>query len=172
MKQLDSRPIQRGEPSEEALGGRPMKPVEESILIRRPIDEVFDHLDVLAHHEAFNDHYLVDWELRGPATGVGAAVRMRAKAPGRSEWVELTVIEAERPVRSVEETVGAGGRRRTRGTYTLAERDPATTEVTFTLAPIETPRVERLLWPLSRAWLRRQIRRALERLREQLERPR
>jgi Polyketide cyclase / dehydrase and lipid transport len=149
-----------------------MKPVEESILIRRPIDEVFDHLDVLANHEAFNDHYLLDWELRGPATGVGAAVRMRAKAPGRSEWVELTVIEAERPVRNVEETVGAGGRRRTRGTYTLAEHDANTTVVTFTLAPVQTPGFERLLWPLSRAWLRRQIRRALERLREQLERPR
>jgi len=147
-----------------------MKPIEESIVIRRPIGDVFDHLDVLANHEVFNDHYLVDWELRGPASGVGAGVRMRAKAPGRSEWVELTVVEAERPVRSVEETVGAGGRRRTRGTYTLAERDPATTDVHFTLTPIEAPPMERLLWPVSRAWLRGQIRKALDRLREQLER--
>jgi len=146
-----------------------MKPIEESTVIRRPIEDVFDHLDVLANHQSFNDHYLVDWELRGPATGVGAAVRMRAKAPGRSEWVELTVIEAERPVRSVEETVGAGGRRRTRGTYTLAERDGGTTEVRFNLTPVQTPRLERLLWPLSRAWLRGQIRRALDRLRGRLE---
>jgi Polyketide cyclase / dehydrase and lipid transport len=149
-----------------------MKPIEESTVIRRPIEDVFDHIDVLANHESFNDHYLVDWELWGPATGVGATVRMRAKAPGRSEWVQLSVIEAERPVRSVEETVGAGGRRRTRGTYTLAERDPGTTEVRFTLTPVETPALERLLWPLSPTWLRGQIRQALDRLRDQLERSR
>jgi hypothetical protein len=76
-----------------------MKPIEESTVIRRPIEDVFDHIDVLANHESVNDHYLVDWELWGPATGVGATVRMRAKAPGRSEWVQLSVIEAERPQR-------------------------------------------------------------------------
>ena len=93
-----------------------MKPVEVSTVIRRPIAEVYAHLDVLANHEAFTDHFLVDWELDGPASGVGASVRMRVRAPGRTEEVELTVIDAEPPVRSVEETVGAGGRRRTRGT--------------------------------------------------------
>ena len=149
-----------------------MKPIEESTVIRRSIEDVFDYLDVLANHESFNDHYLVDWELRGPATGVGAAVHMRAKAPGGSECVELTVVEAERPVRSVEETVGVGGRRRTRGTYTLAARDAETTDVRFTLTPVETPPLERLLWPLSQAWLGRQLRRALERLRDQLEQKR
>jgi hypothetical protein len=74
-------------------------------------------------------------------------------------------------VRTVEETVGAGGRRRTRGTYTLAEVDPDHTEVRFAIDPLEVPRSERPLWPLSRAWLRRQNARALERLREQLEAP-
>jgi hypothetical protein len=93
-----------------------MKPVEVSTVINRPIAEVYEHLDVLANHEAFTDHFLVDWRLHGPASGVGAAVKMRVRAPGRTEEVELTVIEAQRPVRTVEETVGAGGRRRTRGT--------------------------------------------------------
>jgi hypothetical protein len=146
-----------------------MKPVEVSTVIRRPIAEVFAHLDVLANHEAFTDHFLVDWVLSGPASGVGASVAVTVRAPGRSEDVELTVIEAEPPVRTVEETVGADGRRRTRGTYTLEELDADRTEVRFEIDPIEIPRSERPLWPLSRAWLRRQNARALERLREQLE---
>jgi hypothetical protein len=146
-----------------------MKSVEVSTVIRRPIAEVYAHLDVLANHEAFTDHFLVDWRLEGPASGVGASVTMRVRAPGRSEEVELTVIEAEPPVRTVEETVGAGGRRRTRGTYTLAAIDADRTEVRFEIEPLEVPRSERPLWPLSRAWLRRQNARSLERLREQLE---
>ena len=148
-----------------------MKSVEVSTVIRRPIAEVYAHLDVLANHEAFTDHFLVDWELHGPASGVGAAVTMRVRAPGRSEEVDLTVIEAEPPVSTVEETIGAGGRRRTRGTYTLRELDPDRTEVRFEIEPLEVPRSERPLWPLSRAWLRRQNARSLERLREQLEAP-
>ena len=146
-----------------------MKSVEVSTVIRRPIAEVYAHLDVLANHEAFTDHFLVDWRLEGPASGVGASVTMRVRAPGRSEEVELTVIEAEPPVRTVEETVGAGGRRRTRGTYTLEAIDADRTEVRFEIEPLEVPRSERPLWPLSRAWLRRPNARSLERLREQLE---
>jgi len=146
-----------------------MKPVEVSTVIRRPIAEVYAHLDVLANHEAFTDHFLVDWHLEGPASGVGASVTMTVRAPGRSEEVELTVIDAEPPVRTVEETVGAGGRRRTRGTYTLEAIDADRTEVRFAIEPLEVPRSERPLWPLSRAWLRRQNARSLERLREQLE---
>jgi hypothetical protein len=78
-------------------------------------------------------------------------------------------VEAEPPVRSVEETVGAGGRRRTRGTYLVEPLDPATTMVRVSVAPIELPRSERPLLPVSRAWLRRQNAPAMERLREQLE---
>jgi hypothetical protein len=42
-----------------------MKSVEVSTVIRRPIAEVYAHLDVLANHEAFTDHFLVDWRLEG-----------------------------------------------------------------------------------------------------------
>jgi hypothetical protein len=146
-----------------------MKPVEVSTVIQRPIAEVFAHLDVLANHEAFTDHFLVDWQLRGPESGVGAGGVMRVRAPGRNEEVELTVIEVEPPLRTVEETIGADGRRRTRGTYTLQALDADRTEVRFEIDPVEIPRSERPLWPLSRAWLRRQNARALERLRAQLE---
>jgi hypothetical protein len=94
---------------------------------------------------------------------------MQVRAPGRTEEVELTVIEAEPPFRSVEETIGADGRRRTRGTYELTALDADRTEVRFRIDPIEVPRSERPLWPLSRAWLRRQNTKAMQRLREQLE---
>jgi Polyketide cyclase / dehydrase and lipid transport len=146
-----------------------MKPVEVSIVIHRPIAEVFAYLDVLANHEAFTDHFLVDWELRGPAAGVGAGVTMTVRAPGRTEEVELTVIEAEPPLRTVEETIGADGKRRTRGTYELQALDADRTEVRFRIDALEVPLSERPLWPLSRAWLRRQNAKALERLRAQLE---
>src|ERR671919_353848 len=95
-----------------------MKPVEVSTVIRRPIAEVYAHL------------------------GVVASVTMTVRAPGRSEEVELTVIDAEPPVRTVEETVGAGGRRRTRGTYTLEAVDADRTEVRFRIEPLEVPRSE------------------------------
>ena len=69
---------------------------------RRLAEEVFDHLDVLANHEAFTDHFLVDWETSGPREGVGAKARMRVKKPGPEDWLEMEVIESERPRRNVE----------------------------------------------------------------------
>jgi carbon monoxide dehydrogenase subunit G len=146
-----------------------MKPVAVSITVDRPREEVYAHLDVLANHEAFTDHILRDWELSGPATGVGARVKMTVKAPGRSERVELTVIEAQEPSTIVERTVGAGGKRVTRGTYRLAEAGPGRTRVEFEIAGEAIPPAERLLNPLTRAWLRKQNARAMERLKAQLE---
>lgn len=146
-----------------------MKPVTVSVTVDRPRQEVFDHLNVLANHEAFCDHFLVDWQLSGPPAGVGGKVRLRALAPGRSEWVELTVVAAQEPSRTVEETLGAGGRRLSRGTFTLTEAGPGATEVTFEFLLVRSPLYERPLAPLVRPWLVKQNARALERLKQQLE---
>lgn len=146
-----------------------MKPVAVTTTVERPIAEVYAYLDVLANHEAFTDHFIVDWKLDGPPRGVGAILRAKVKAPGRTEVIELTVLEAQAPTRSVEETVGAGGKRRTRGTYELTALSDTRTEVRFTIEPIAVPASERPLWPLSRVWLRRQNARAMERLRALLE---
>ena len=55
-----------------------------------------------------------------PRTGVGARARMRAPLPGPKDWLDARgARRARRRVRTVEETAGAHGRRRTRGTYTL-----------------------------------------------------
>jgi hypothetical protein len=145
-----------------------MKPIEVSTRTDRPREEVFAFLDVLANHEPFTDHMLVDWSFDGPAAGVGARARVRANLPGPKDWVEMEVKEAEPPRRSVEESVGANGTRRTRGTYVLEEEPGGGTLISFTLEFLEIPRRERLVMPLLRAWLKRGNARAMERLREAL----
>jgi hypothetical protein len=140
-------------------------------VIRRPRAVVFDHLDDLARHEAFTDHFLVDWSLtRDDSTGVGAGARMRAKGGGRHPWLTITVVESVRPERTVEEGRGGkGGRRRTRGIYTLAEEPGGATRVCFTNEFAPAGLLERLQAPLARVYLRRQNARALSRLKEILE---
>jgi hypothetical protein len=147
-----------------------MQPVSVSVVVDRPQDEVFDFLDVLANHEAFTDHFLKDWELSGPPAGVGAKAKLRAVAMGRSELVDLEVIDAERPSGITERTVAAGGKRVTRGTYRLAAAGEGSTRVEFELAFEQLPTAERLLAPLVRSWIRKANGRAMERLRELLQR--
>lgn len=143
-----------------------------SSVIRRPRDAVFDHLDDLAHHQAFTDHFLTDWSLTSErSVGVGAAARMRAKAAGRHPWLEITVVESVRPDRTIEH--GRGGknlRRRTTGVYELTDAPGGATQVSFTNAFEPAGPLERLQAPIARAYLRKQNTRAMERLKEILER--
>jgi Polyketide cyclase / dehydrase and lipid transport len=142
-----------------------MKPITVSIVVDRPREEVFAHLDRLANHEAFTDHFLQDWTLSGPPAGIGAKARLRA----RNDWMDLEVIASQPPARTVERTVGAGGKRVTRGTYTLSEQPGGRTLVEFELAYEQVPASERMAAPLIRAMLRRANERAMQRLREVLE---
>ncbi len=145
-----------------------MKPVTVSVIVDRPLDEVYAYLDVLENHQRFTDHFLLDWTLSGPPAGVGARARMRAKAGGSSDWIELEVIDAEAPRKIVERSVGARGRRLTRGTYTLSEAGPGRTLVQFELAYERAPASERLAGPLVRSLMRRANERAMTRLGEAL----
>jgi len=145
-----------------------MKPVRTTIDIGRPVEDVYDYLDVMANHEPFTNHMLRDWEYSGPPRGVGSKARVRAGAAGRSEVVEIEVIDAQAPTRIVERNVGAGGRRRATGTYMLEPLDAGRTRVTFEYAWEAAPLSERLAAPAARALLRRLNGRALERLAEQL----
>ena len=124
---------------------------------------------MLGNHEPFTNHMLVDWTLSGPREGLGARARMRANLPGPKDWVDMEVIESRRPERIAERAIGAQGRRRTRGTYTLAETADGGTHVTFELAYELMPARERLLSPLLRAWLRRGNQKAMDRLRATLD---
>jgi hypothetical protein len=144
-----------------------MKPVRVSIDVPQAREDVYDFLDVLANHELFTDHMLRDWRCEGPARGGGAHPKITAVAAGRTDPLDMEVIEAERPTRNMERNVGASGRVMT-GTYTLAELPGGGTRITFESAWLRVPRSEALAAPLVRAMVRRGNQRALERLAGQL----
>lgn len=139
-----------------------------SISVPQPRAAVYDFLDVMANHEQFTDHMLRDWRLSGPASGIGSKARVKAVVAGHEETVDIEVIEAERPVRTRERNVGAGGKRIGTGTYTLADLPGGGTRVTFTYAWEQAPWNERLAAPLVRGMARRGNERSLQRLAEQL----
>ncbi len=142
-----------------------MKPITVTTTIPRPREEVFDFLDVLGNHEPFTNHMLVDWTLSGPDRGAGARARLRANVPGPKDWADMEVLESRPPERIVENAIGAQGRRRTRGTYTLSDTADGGTHVAFELAYELMPARERLISPLLRAWLQRGNQKAMDRLR-------
>jgi len=141
-----------------------MKPVTVSTTVPQPREQVYDYLDVLGNHEEFTDHFLRDWELSGPAAGVGAKARMRVAMPGPEDWIDMEVVEAERPRTNVEESTSAGGKRHTRGTYVLDDLPEGGTKITFTIEWLQAPLPERLGAPVTRAVMRRANGKAMERL--------
>jgi hypothetical protein len=145
-----------------------MKPVSVSIEVPQSPERVYDYIDMLGNHERFTDHFLLDWEVSGPSRGVGARARMRVKAPGPDDWLEMEVIESEPPRTTTEESVSARGKRRTRGTYVLEELPHGGTRISFGLAWLEAPLRERLSAPLTRAVVRRANARSLQRLAQTL----
>jgi Polyketide cyclase / dehydrase and lipid transport len=145
-----------------------VKSVTVSTSVSQPIQVVYDHLIVLANHAAFLDHFLVDWSFSGPASGAGAKAQARANAVGSQDWTDFEIVAAEEPRLIVEEGVGAGGKRRTRGNYRLEEAGDTETRVSFEFEWIEASRAERLCPPLTRAFIRRSTAKGLRRLASQL----
>jgi Polyketide cyclase / dehydrase and lipid transport len=145
-----------------------VKPVTVSITVARPAAEVYEFLAVLANHESFLDHFLVDWSFSGPRGGVGAKGRARTDAPASQDWTEFEIVDARAPELLVEEGVGAGGKRRTRGTYRLEELPGGKTRVSFELEWLQASRAESLVPPLTRAFIRRPNAKAMRRLAGQL----
>jgi hypothetical protein len=146
-----------------------MKPVRVSVEVPNQRPEVYDFLDVLGNHEQFTDHFMVDWELSGPKRGVGAKANVKVKATREKDSTEIEVVEADAGRRIVEEgTGGSRGRRRTRGTYALADLPGDGTCIDFTLEFLSLPTREKLMGPLQRAYLRRVNGKALRRLAERL----
>ena len=145
-----------------------MEPVRVSVDVPNHREEVFDFLDVMANHEPFTNHMLVDWEYAGPARGIGARARVRVRAAGRIDVVDIEVVSAEPPARIVERNVGANGRRHGSGTYTLEELAGGGTRIVFEYAWHQAPLGERLVAPLTRAVMRRGNERSMRRLAEQL----
>jgi Polyketide cyclase / dehydrase and lipid transport len=146
-----------------------MDPVAVSVTVAKPREEVFDHLDLLANHAPFMDHMFKKWTFSGPPRGVGAKGQATVSAPGSSEVAEFEVVESERPARIVEQGVSAKGNRRTSGTYSLEQLPDGGTKINFELDWTAVPRSERILPPLSRAFMRRALGKAMRRLGKELE---
>lgn len=145
-----------------------MKPVTVSVEVPQSPEEVFDYLAVLANHEAFLDHFLIDWKFSGPPRGLGAKAEAKASAPMSQDWTDFEIVEIEEPSRIVEEGVGLKGKRRTRGTYRLRGLPGGGTKIFFELEWLESAKAERLIPPMTRAFIRRPNAKAMRRLARQL----
>ncbi|HET6830233.1 MAG TPA: hypothetical protein VFH44_02685, partial [Solirubrobacterales bacterium] len=70
------------------------KPESVSIVIAVPPEDVFARIADLSRHEAFTDHFLIDWREAGPDH-----VNVRAKLPGPEDRADIDVIERDPPNR-------------------------------------------------------------------------
>jgi hypothetical protein len=144
------------------------QPVTVSVEVPQSPESVFEFLDLMANHEPFNDHLMHDWELSGPARGVGAKARVHTRALGIRDIVDIEVTDAEFPTRIVERNVAAKARRTGQGTYTLTALPGGGTRISFEYRWIVAPLIDRLTAPLVRAFIRRNNTVAMRRLAEQL----
>jgi hypothetical protein len=146
-----------------------MEPVTVSVDVKRPRQEVFDYIDFFRNHENWMDHLFKDWRFEGPPRGVGAIAKARVDAPASREQVEFKVVGSTAPSGTVEEGESAHGKRRTRGTYRLSDLSGGGTRIEYELQWLKTPKSERILPPLSRAFMRRANAKGMRRLAAQLE---
>ncbi|NYI04639.1 SRPBCC family protein [Allostreptomyces psammosilenae] len=147
-----------------------MKPVTVSVDVPQTPEQVYDFLDVMAHHERFTDHYLTDWRYGGPGRGVGSRATVTAALGGTKTDVTIEVVEAEAPRRIVERNVSASGRRLAHGVYDIGPLPRGGSRVWFTYAWVRAPLGDRLLAPVVRAAMRRANRTVMRRLAAELAR--
>lgn len=147
-----------------------MKPVSVSVDVAQSPEEVYDFLDVMAHHERFTNHYLTDWSYAGPDRGVGARATVTARLGGTRTEVTIEVIACEPPRRIVERNVSAAGKRRAQGTYTIEPLPDGGSRVSFVYAWTSAPLADRLTAPAVRAVMRRANRTVMQRLAVELAR--
>ena len=145
-----------------------MKPVTASIDVPQPRESVYAFLDVMANHEPFTNHMLVDWRYSGPPSGVGSKARVTTKLGGVTDEADIEVVEVE-PGRMIRErNVGAKGKRVAHGTYQLTDLSDGGTHIEFTWALDKAPLADRALGPVLRGLLTRGNAKAMQRLAEQL----
>jgi uncharacterized protein YndB with AHSA1/START domain len=148
-------------------------PVTVSTTIDKPREEVFEYLADIANQAEFSDHYMVDWHLlREDSYGTGAGARFRIDAPlSRFSWGDLTITELSAPYRIVQKgRWGKFNRIRMIGTYILSPGASGTTRVEYTFEtapPLPTDRLMELI--AGRSWFKRQMGKAMRRLRAILE---
>lgn len=150
-----------------------MRQVTVSTVISAPREQVFDFVCDLAARPAYTDHFMRDYRLaRVNPVGLGAASRFQLKAPFAKEYAELQITEADRPRRIVEEIrVGRRGRNRSVALYDFIVEGGGTTRVELTTYSEPATPIDRLKEIGAAGWMRRQTRKALDRLRMIFEEP-
>ncbi len=143
-------------------------PVTVAIDVPQNRSDVYAFLDVMANHERFTDHMLVDWDCSGPPAGVGSKAQVTAKFGAMSDRADIEIVEVERDRLIRERNIANKGRRIATGTYELSDLPDGGTHIEFTFAFERVPAVERPLVPLMRAMVRRGNTRAMTRLAEEL----
>ncbi len=150
-----------------------MDPITVSATISRPREQVFEYLADISNHAEFTDHYLVDWRLtREDPYGKGAGARFRIKAPfQRFAWGDVTFADVQPPFRILEHgRMGKYNRVRMLATYTLAPGSSGSTVVEYTVETVPVMLSDRLMEMFGgRTWTRRQLAKAMRRLRRILE---
>lgn len=150
-----------------------MREVTVSTVISAPREQVFDFVCDLAGRPSFTDHFMRDYRLaRVDPVGAGAAARFQLRAPLAKEYAELQITEADRPRRIVEEIrVGRRGRNRSVALYDFIVEGGGTTRVELTTYSEPATPIDRLKEIGAAGWMRRQTRKALDRLRMIFEEP-
>jgi uncharacterized protein YndB with AHSA1/START domain len=149
-----------------------MGPISNEIEIDVPREQVFATLLDLAARPSFTDHFLTDFHLtRIESAGVGGGARFRIDAPLRKVWMDTAIVAVEEPFRIVEE--GRGGRTNRIRNHTVWELTESSGRLTAVRVShwTEPARLDRGLELLSAGslWQARGWRRALRRLRDNLE---
>jgi uncharacterized protein YndB with AHSA1/START domain len=142
-------------------------------VISAPREEVFDFVCDLAARPAYTDHFLRDYRLaRANPIGVGAAARFLMRGPVAKDYAELEIKEVDRPRQIVEALrVGRRGRNRAVAVYQFTVETGGATRVDLTTFSEPATLVDRLREIGAAGWMRRQTKKALERLRMIFEEP-
>lgn len=150
-----------------------MRQVTVETVITAPREDVFDFVGDLSLRPSFADHYLKDYRLaRANPVGKGAGARFLLDTPVFSERAGIQITEFDRPRRIVEEGgVGRRGRSRLVAVYDFSAEAGGTTRVQLTTFSEPGIWVDRIKQTGAHRWIRRQSKRALKRLKEQLEEP-
>jgi uncharacterized protein YndB with AHSA1/START domain len=149
-----------------------VREVTVSTLISAPREQVFDFVCDLAGRPAYCDHYMRDYRLaRVNPVGEGAAVRFQLRGPLAKEYAELTIRDVDGPRRIVEELrFGRRGRNRAVAVYDFSA-EGSSTRVELTTYAEPATIVDRMRQIGAAGWIRRQTKKALERLRMIFEEP-